>query len=273
MNDPFASAIEPNSSDTDRVSRAPNHRILSAIDRHSGIAAAAGAVLTTLLKLSSVAHGEAGVMGEILRRQGAADLVVATLVAGVPALGWLAIVWTLPQVSEAIAYRDPLALPLTGLGTTVVILAVFIPARWFAVIALFGGTYLVTSIGQRLLTSKRTLARRAVRANIPRPTKSRAVSILICFSVGIAWLILVFNDQMWLPAEQISLSSGEIVVGYVLNPDGNDLVLLRDQPRDLVRLNGTAIAARGFCRIDDRDPRSLVNLLLRQERPKAPECP
>ena len=55
--------------------------------------------------------------------------------------------------------------------------------------------------------------------------------------------------DVWLPHEAITLQSGQIVVGYVLNDNGNWISILRTGQRQIVLYRETQVRTRAECQL------------------------
>jgi hypothetical protein len=61
--------------------------------------------------------------------------------------------------------------------------------------------------------------------------------------------LFIGSDQPWLPAEAIEVRGNETLVGYVLDKDDTDLVVLAQADRTVVRLDRSDVQAREICRL------------------------
>jgi hypothetical protein len=71
-----------------------------------------------------------------------------------------------------------------------------------------------------------------------------AIGIVAC-CIGFA--MLAFDDAPWMPAERISLTSGQVVVGYVVAQSDSDLSVLRDSDRDLILIPLAQVRSTELC--------------------------
>jgi hypothetical protein len=77
--------------------------------------------------------------------------------------------------------------------------------------------------------------------------------------------------QLWLPAETITLVSGQSFTGYVLSDDGNWLVALRNDNRAVYYYPGADVARRQICQLSAaRQKQPLITFLPTQENKPAP---
>ncbi len=82
-------------------------------------------------------------------------------------------------------------------------------------------------------------------------------------------------SQPWLPAETITLVSGQSFTGYVLSDDGDWLVALRNDNRTVYYYPGTEVTKRQICQLSAaRQMQPLVTFLPAQENKpaRAPLC-
>jgi hypothetical protein len=108
----------------------------------------------------------------------------------------------------------------------------------------------------------RTLATIACVALIP------LVSQLYSFSLARNYTEPI--RQPWLPAETITLVSGQSFTGYVLSDDGEWLVTLRNDNRAVYYYPGADVAKRQICQLNAaRQEQPLVTLLPAQENKPA----
>jgi hypothetical protein len=71
--------------------------------------------------------------------------------------------------------------------------------------------------------------------------------IVFVYIAGITtWRVLY---DVWLPHEMLTLQSGRVEVGYVLNENGNWLPILRSGERRLVRYRETQVEKRALCQL------------------------
>ena len=61
--------------------------------------------------------------------------------------------------------------------------------------------------------------------------------------------------QPWLPAETITLTSGEAFTGYVLSDNGTWVVVLRDSTRTITYYRSLRVASQQICQITPQPPR------------------
>jgi hypothetical protein len=69
------------------------------------------------------------------------------------------------------------------------------------------------------------------------------------------------NRWMWLPSEEIGLNSGQVVVGFVLDDDGDWGSLLRDRDHTIMRIKTDTIETRMICQFRSTSPAVRASML------------
>lgn len=98
------------------------------------------------------------------------------------------------------------------------------------------------------------------------------------YLMGAGWVItlsLVASDQMWLPPEALSLESGGVKVGYVLEENQDGFVFLHENSRTVERIATASIRSRAYCRFGGSSHWSLrpAQALRRSSVPAYNTCP
>jgi hypothetical protein len=105
----------------------------------------------------------------------------------------------------------------------------------------------------------------------------RVMLAIFVWTVGTMGALVVatgfVNDQMWLPPERLTMDPSTKVVGYVLDRDESELVVLDDHSRTVRRIDATDVSDRTICRKHDADTWSTRSLLaVFRTRPDYPRC-
>ncbi len=267
--DPPVSTTQFRSAARPEASQQVHRSFGKVIEQHIGLVLAGVALLTVVLKLRGVAHGDPTTIGAIVREQGYSGIVVASVLSGTAAMGYGAIYFAVTQLGQAFTERDPIALPLIWFGCTVLVLGAIAP--WRQLLVLVGGAviWLVIAGPTRWWDNRRG---RPVRAGGFGPP-SRAGFAALAAGLGLfVWGAVAFSDRMWLPAEVVTVHDGSRIVGYVL-ADGDALVVLVHASRSVERLEPSQVADRQLCSVDRSDQRSVLNLLQEHARVQYPACP
>lgn len=81
-------------------------------------------------------------------------------------------------------------------------------------------------------------------------------------------------NSAWVPAELLDVSGGEPVVGFVIDANSDELVVLQASDRAIVHLARGDIGSRSVCRLEGQPSgRTLFDLVSPQAGPSYPRCP
>lgn len=237
------------------------------VDKHLSVLLAAIGIVTAVVKLLSVSHGDPNTIGEILRSVPLADLALGTIISGAPNMVWLVLVWAMPQFGAAVRERDPLLIPTAMLLVTLLLVVVLVPMRLLVPVAIYLGFWTVSSIVWA--TAAKTKGKRKLAGGGGPPTPSKFL-VATAFGAVIGWGVLAGSSAMWLPVETITTKSDAPTVGYVLNDDGA-IIVMRSKDRGVARIESSDVASRFPCS-DGSDPRTLLNRIVGHEKAKYERC-
>lgn len=82
-----------------------------------------------------------------------------------------------------------------------------------------------------------------------------------------------FMRRPWLPAEQITVKSGETIVGYTLTEDDTWMVVLQDNPRTIQYLHVDDVASRTVCQVNDDEENPPTSPLVPLLNPRSIHLP
>jgi hypothetical protein len=184
----------------------------------------AGLAASTVVRVATVSRGDTTTARAIIQFSGTGDVLVGVIVGMVPvvvtyaAVGawiwwWRRRTWRLVALPLLVSFLVLLIAPVGGITLGV-----------------------LSSFGFLFVLHGETLDRRAI----------------VGVFVGIVALPLlngvVVSDEMWLPAEELSVK-GSYEVGYVLRDDTEKLVFLRESDRSVVFIARNDILGRGLCKV------------------------
>lgn len=86
------------------------------------------------------------------------------------------------------------------------------------------------------------------RVEAARPRTKKALTIGAVF-FGVQALVLMLDTRPWLAAERLHLDGQAPVTGYVIKADADELVVLDEESRQLVRLDGAKVTSRRYCEV------------------------
>ena len=87
---------------------------------------------------------------------------------------------------------------------------------------------------------------RLAEALAARPRTRRLLRTLLIVYAGLA-IVLLLSDRPWLPAEHIAVGGQSAITGYVLKADSDEVVILEDRTRQLLRIAAAKVRDRRYC--------------------------
>jgi hypothetical protein len=156
---------------------------------------------------------------------------------------------------------------------TTLLLAVLavVGSAWLLLISLavVAGAALVGTL--RLRTFRRDIQSPPKEQVPPAATRSSQGGYAVCLlAVSVFPLLIVaLGSRMWLAPQQISVSGGKPLIGYVLAESvSGELTVLTERDRQVVEVPGTSVVARSICTLpNDSRLRSILEML-RGEHPR-----
>ena len=218
---------------------------------HVGLIVTAAISAAFIGRLLAVSRFDHTTMLAILQHAAPATTLFAFVgTTGVYLAGGVAMGWQMASAAKARRAGRPIP-AATKFAIAGVVLATLVVVSWFAatLIAIFA---LIDSAGPKWL--------RSAAAPDSRPV-SRAS--YVAAAVALALGILMGDDDVWLPREQLHLVDGVTVSGYVLEREASELVFLQDKDRVVRRLSAQSVETTEFC-TQEKDAwhsRSLLELI------------
>lgn len=237
------------------------------VRHHLALVVSAVMLVTVVLKLVMVAHGSQETIAALLQTAGTVNVALAALLAATTNLGLLLAVWAIPHFGEAVREKDPLLVPAVALVASFVIVALLAP--WWQAALAVGYLAAMLLAGVPFMLYDRVRRKRRTPREAPRRWEA---TVAVAIGAVTLWLIVLASDQPWLPAQRLTLASGEPIVGFVVAEEEDSITVMRDSDRVVVRIPSREVSDRAYCTLDDRDPRPLPVLLLSRERPEYPKC-
>lgn len=241
----------------------------SLVDAHLGVVSAGIGLMTIVVKLMAASHGDVATIGAILQFQGSGDVIVSSVVVAAANFAFVASIFAIPQWGEAVRERDPLTVPTVNLVASLVVVAVLAPAQHLPLLGIYIAWFGVTST--IWAARARRKGTRKLFGGIGEPSR-RSYGLILGMGLSLLWIVTAGNARMWLPPERFELQGRGDMVGYALASDDESVTVLREADRAIERVQATRIERRTFCRIEDEDPRTLMNLILGHDRPRYPLC-
>lgn len=238
------------------------------LSTHVATVLAAVGLATATIKLISVSHGDQNTMGEILRSAPLSELALGTVLFGARNFVWIAVVWAIPTFGEAVRERDDLRVPATVLIGSLLLVALVVPFRLLGMVALYLLYWSSTSAAWAWW-EQRTGKRK--RLGGLGPPSRRALTSVGLVGAFVGWALLAGSSEMWLPLEKLDQQRGGAEVGYVLGDEGDDLIVMREHDRGIVRVKAADVEKRFVCSRGN-DPRTLLNRIAGHPKPRYPKC-
>jgi hypothetical protein len=215
---------------------------------------AASAVVLAIVKVSRVAHLNPATAVAIVNASGPVQVALGVLTsaaggAAVATFG-LAAFFAWGRLRSGVNVGAAIVALAAGL-VAVVQLVALIPALAFGVIGL--GVVVITGLFKR---GQEGAAAGSVRSAPQRPIWQRQTLGFVALVV--AWVLLALgaalgvDDKMWLPAERVTLASGQRMTAYVVSTSDQWTTLLRDRDRAILFVRPTEIRSRALCSISKR---------------------
>lgn len=240
---------------------------------HIALLASTLAATTILAKMWTVCHGNLLGMAAVIASGGLASFLGA-FVAGLPAVGVVSIIASGVLLPEAIREGDQLRGPVLGTGAGVLVSFALAPRRWF----LLGAFWLVIMIVLScLIVAARARWRRRTSRPVPwvlkksdSPQDVHPLVALVVLGV-LTWAAVATSDRPWLPPEDITMHTGRVVTGYVLDDSGG-LLVLEDKNRTVIRLSEGNVEKRVICSVDSSPTNSLLSTIIWSAPSAYPSC-
>jgi hypothetical protein len=86
---------------------------------------------------------------------------------------------------------------------------------------------------------------------------------------GVGFSQIIFDDTPWLPPEQIALTNGTVIVGYIAASSSSSLTVLLNSDRDIVTIPESKVEASTLCQMSEH---RMIAQLFWGSSPAVPEC-
>jgi hypothetical protein len=215
-----------------------------------------GLLLISVIRLLIVADYNPATASAIVSSGGYVDTLLGTIIPLVPIFApYLALLLLFfgrviagLLTLLAVAFMSPVLISPTAIHLAGDDWSAVIHRHWLVLIALavltvaFAVTLVLELMGLGFGVTVRTLSTVACIALVPFIMRLYPFPLSNEFYTGVL-------KQPWLPAETISLTSGEAFTGYVLSDNGTWLVALRDGTRTIHYYRSAQVASQQICQI------------------------
>lgn len=222
-----------------------------------GVVASVAAFALFAIKLMAVSHGSVNTAKALLQTSGLGESLLGVALSGfIPVACAAAFLYALIRLGHCLADEGN---PWPWLGATlllVFVIGVLISLAW----AVTGAVLLAALV----------LLRHRLRGRLGRSLRvALAAAVLL---PAIAFLLI--DDSMWLPYERFDRRTAGQVVGYTVAETDDELIVLRDRDRVILRLPADDIVRRDYCVPDYESWAGMsISELAKSKRPKYPLCP
>lgn len=220
------------------------------------------------LRLLAVAWFDFPTALAILSENGTGSVVVGFVVTtGVPVIGMVSLIGSAMWIAMADRSMWAWAALLAALALNVVL----VPLSWFVVVIPLAGVWWFVGRASRHGKSESETPPPQPRTGLKPPWWDDLIPGAF---VGLLLMATLLNGSPWLPAEVLTVdSNSKPIVGYMLNDDNDQLVVLTKDKRLIRRYPITSVTDRRVCRA----PVSIIaglSLAARIRNPAEPRpCP
>lgn len=200
---------------------------------HLGLLVSAAALLFVLLKLSRVAQFEPSTSVALIRAAGPVQVLLGSLLVQLPLLLAILFFQTTLWLIDSVFTSKGFESKHSYAAMVLLVLLMVMPWRASAVGVIAGLSYL----GYR-------------RFRKPSSAVWPFWSILLVY--------VALGSQVWLPAEQIRLSSADVLVGYVVSQEAEWTSVLKESERTIVQVRTTQIIGRRVCNLGEVGERTTI---------------
>jgi hypothetical protein len=194
------------------------------------IAALTGSFVT--IRVTRAAHGNLETALELLQTGTASVLFAAALDGGIAVLFMACMIIVQVRSLGRGWYVSPAIVIPTALVTGLVVPLIF-------VLSMAGLLFLIAVA--------RGLEFIFPRMDVWHSVRAWGLPVLIGYAALLTLTAAIVSDTVWMPAEVVTLESGEQVVGYVVQDDGESLRLIRNDDRAVTVVDAGDIVDRQVC--------------------------
>lgn len=239
------------------------------------------ALLTLSLKVLAVADFHFVTAAAVLESVGSADMAVGLVLTGLPpVVGLLTAMLLAGFIGEAIRESDPWPPPAALYLGFIGFSALFVSWTLLVAYLLLGLVHVLLALAYHAVVG--AASNRNLRGAVPAivgalrsrgngPLRRQVVPLLVPLA-ALIWLTMAGSSVPWAPPEVIATSTDRFV-GYALGEEGGWLTVLRETPREAVRVQTESIEERIVCQLDPSSGRRVVAVLGFARKPaKYPSC-
>lgn len=231
------------------------------LGRHLPIIFTVLPVALFVVRILLVSQGDAGVVAALVQNADLTALLISTL------LQWA------PAVILAGAYTLVITRGLRGVLKVPEPTRILLASTWWTLTLFYLATrpwtvaVCVTAIGAAMAAMWRLWTKRKVKSGINRFTFGLDPAVYLSI-----FFISLYSPSLWMPLEKVTMSSGSVNVGYVLNKENQDNHLVFVAREGGTRyLDPDEVRKREPC-VESKEHTSVLGLL-GEGRRTTPQCP
>lgn len=251
---------------------------MSLVDRiHEHLALIVSVVVGTsiVIRVFASARYDPVTAMALVQAAGVGTVALGGLLASIPFFAFAAFFVFLVEAAKSFSTIGSSEMSLRGLllGVGAAICALFMPVGLLVLAAFFCVVRGIWWILQRQRSGRGESGLGSARK---KGTKPVAVALSVSLGVGFVLLTATYFGQPWVPSETIEVRNKDGFRGYVLTESKDEVVVLRDDSRRIVRIKKSELVKRSLCRgdVSSGDGVSLAALLVREPGgDDYPSCP
>lgn len=239
--------------------------LLAAANAHLGLQVAAFVIFAITARMWNVADQNVVTMSAVVGVTPPTDLLVTTFGPGIAGFGWLLVTGMAAHVLSRLLSRrgaDSLyraqALVLWVIGALGLVLFKDVDSGDLRYLWITGGIVISAVIGiAKVRGVDRFIRRQRHLRDVFNVLSGIAEFYSYIMLVGLVYVALsgLASDVPWMAPERLTLNDRSHIVGYVLERDASDLIVLRDHDRLVQRVSEDDVDERFYCVLDpEPDP-------------------
>jgi hypothetical protein len=271
------------------VHRVPNAaRFGRAVATNPPLAITLGIAAAFVVKVWAVSNGSTTTALALIRTASTATVVAGLAVVAIPTLLLYAISYFSHMTTQVLNARETTKAGV-WIFPTILLLVIAIFSSVTAALIMAAGLVFVVLISGIQWKVKPTPAGEDTPSKATSRTRGRVMTALtgrtaralgtllldVCIAVLLVGLAFVFvlNDTPWMPAERIDQGKTD-TVGYVIQENDQELVVLVEQTRQVIRIDRHDIDDRVFCQVKkpSSSDRPLLAMLGHRDQTTYPLC-
>lgn len=233
--------------------------------QHLPLIATIAAFAVLAIRIGRVSGSDVGTTLTPLSKAGLASVLVGTFIGVLPAIA----IGTVVLLNEILRREDLKYGRQRWLRTTEIVLV----SVWLLVLPWWAASLVLMLESAYVVVAFRALKRKRGGKADQDGKSERPPSVVDWVAVTTGLLIALFSsDAMWLPTENVALSSGDSEVAFVLESDSTWTTLLLEKGRTIRMVRTETVESRTVCDLNGAGAQSLADFV-DSDPSDNPECP